>query len=437
MPSPNDWNVIRIPPTDPTEGREPLCPFGLVPVANEARSTVGLPPISLSGRFTPLNESTTTEGNSLLERIRLGPPTLVRHEAGQDLLPFVALIAKAFPKTRLTVLLSSSQAKSQGQAMADDLISQGINAYYRGPNIEISPQVLITAKKYFGEGLVFHHCNGILVAPNVENLLRPPSKEETFDLPQLFNTGKPTYIQEGVRLVGFLPKDSPKAIELKAWAYFGINELLLTAGAEVRAPGRIWWLGRKKGDKSDYHVNLPLNGPIHTAKSRAMVWRNHERNAFIAKQINRIRGAAGRSQKDSGLPDLAGYGKTLALVVLNNEHKQEMLSCMAGHKVKAQVYTFDEAERCKHDLPQMLLRCDGGVGALPFIAPEDGTLTFDLMDRSPAYLVANYKKRHAHYLKEGYLVGVNPYLDRWHRVSKQKNKHGQSAKSAITMQRNA
>ena len=254
--------------------------------------------------------------------------------------------------------------------------------------------------------------------PDTENFVRKPQSNETFDLSQVFDTCNATYVQSGTRLLGFLRKGCPQAVEKKVWPLFGLDELLLSKKGGPILPGRVWFLGRTKDDRSKHLVEPSLEGAQLTALSRATVWNNSSRNRFIAKSINRIRGAAGRQHPDKDLPRMAEYGKHLGLIVLNTEHQTALLQVMNDLKVKAPIFTFPQAAQCKHELlPKVLLRCDGGVGAPPFLNPEDGGLVIDLLDRSPSNLFGNFKKRRAEYLKSGFLVGATPLRDRWVRVN--------------------
>jgi len=416
-----NWNFVSIPPSPMTNSQEVLLPHGLLPGANELMSAAGLPPVSLAGQFKPLQCCRDSLGSPLLDRLRLGAPCLVRHEKDQSVWHVIAKVAQSFESTPITILMSTSEARAHGQNLCDYLDQRAIGCRIFNPDRPQAPgdtvQVLVSARKHLGYGEVFRHCSGILIVLDTEGFVRKPQDNETFDLSQIFDPCNATYIQSGTRLLGFLRKGCPQAVEKKVWPLFGLDELLLNSKGDPVSPGRVWFLGRTNDDRSKHLVEPSVEGAQLTALSRATVWNNLNRNRFIAKSINRIRGAAGRQHPDKDLPRMAEFGKHLGLIVLNTEHQTALLQVMADLKVKAPVFTFAQAAQCKHELPKVLLRCDGGVGALPFLNPEDGGLVIDLLDRSPSNLFGNFKKRRSQYLKSGFLVGATPLRDRWVRVN--------------------
>ena len=407
-------------------------PLGLVPVANELLANFNktavfkafedmeennwLAPIDTDeSTILPTNSlplsSAQTVASALDERINRGAPTLIRTPSQYNSFSFLNNLFMTHPNQNIVVVTESAigqNTASLGIQLAKKFRELGhATTWMNNEESARSRRIRICDMKNLTLNSMKIWAADIFVCLDTVEFVnrRFGGEGAPYSHWDLFGTYG-TSLKHGCRIIGLLQtKYSQRKNLIKVWSIFGIDELSINSNNEISDFPKVRFVSRSKADS--LNIKIPQDSSLADQK-RLLFWTNVARNRFIAKQAKALFENVGDTAKRLAESTPMPFHR-IGIVVENEPHAQEMKTALGKASSQIPVLTFADIRGMGDNLPDALVRADGGTGLLPIENLCTPLTVIDVKDEG-TWLARKFLKMRKREYALHWLLGHKPYL---------------------------
>ena len=410
---------------------------GLSPLVLEVMGGSPLPACPLDTDSTQID--VYTGSNPILAGLSSQKRLLV-HLPREPKLQALAELLEEYKGTQIRIIVAND---NQSKDLKHQLVDKGVNTSYvidHNSDRLNTNKILITARNRVSSPLfaldqadlvVFYDAVMLLDAKSIpaEDFYSGQAYEtkaytsSKIDLSMLFQADSPTLIPTGAKVLALLSDELPLLKLRKLWCLLSIETLNLDASRRLITTHKFRFV-------SFIHHELPVFDtaePSSFQVRKQCIWSNPARNLFISQVVKKLQGGTVKRELTKGqtaldrVPALKGPAN-LIIVAENNLQLSKLHDFYSYETASGDVSTTFvtlstlSSLRLGNDNPCLILRVDGGVGALPTFNLGTQVCVLDVADKNKglSHFANSIDQRRQAYCDLGWTEGGRSLLEsRW------------------------
>ena len=410
---------------------------GLTPLLAEV---MGIRPLTACPPGTDSTQVDVYAGsNPVMARLTRQKRLLVHLPKEQKLQALAELLEESKGARVCIIVANDNQSKD----LKHQLVDKGVNTIYlidHDSDRLMTNKILITARNRVSGPLfsldsadlvVFYDAVMLIDAKDIaaEDFYSGKAYETTdytpskIDLSMLFQADSPTLIPTGAKVLALLSDELPLLKLRKLWCLLSIETLNLDASRRLITTHKFRFV-------SFIHHELPVFDtaePSSFQVRKQCIWSNPARNLFISQVVKKLQGGTVKGELTKGqtalnrVPALKGPAN-LIIVAENNLQLSKLHDFYSYETASGDVSTTFvtlstlSSLRLGNDNPCLILRVDGGVGALPTFNLGTQVCVLDVADKNKglSHFANSIDQRRQAYCDLGWTEGGRSLLEsRW------------------------